>query len=374
MVLLVGTLAACSSDDDAASDAATTAVSVTATPVTDVPATDVPATEPAATEPAATEPAATEPAATEPAATEPAATEPAATEPAATEPAATEPAATTDGPDATVGTDSTAEVGTEERPATLYLPSGYDPDVPGPLVVLLHGYGHNGDEQDAYFAMRAEADARGYLYVHPDGTVDGVGNQFWNATDACCNFTGSGVDDSGYLADLITEVADGWSVDPGRVSVVGHSNGGFMSYRMACDHADLVAAIVSLAGATFDDPAACAPSEPVSVAQVHGTSDEVVGYEGGVLFGDPTFPSAPETVGTWAAYDGCGDWLLATTGAPLDVDVGLAGAETSVSVAVDCPAGVSVELWTIDGGRHVPALGPGFVTAVFDFLDAHARS
>ena len=341
---LAAVLAACASDDDGTPSAAPTT-----TPATS--AATSPATSPIETS----------------AATEPTATEPPATEPPATEPVDDAPA-TTGGADA-----STAEVGTSERPATLFVPPGYDPDVPAPLLVLLHGYTSNGEEQDAYFRVRAEAEERGYLYLHPDGTVDAIGNPFWNATDACCDFVPSGVDDSGYLAGLIEEVQAGWSVDPGRVYVVGHSNGGFMSYRMACDHADLVAAIVSLAGATFDDPSACTPSRPVSVAQVHGTSDQVVAYEGGHLYGDPTFPSAPDTVATWAGYDGCGEWTLAADGGTLDLDVGLLGAETSVATAVGCPAGVGVELWTIDGGSHIPALGPDFLPAVFDFLEAHAR-
>ena len=64
------------------------------------------------------------------------------------------------------------------------------------------------------------------------------------------------------------------NVDPYRIYVAGHSNGGFMSYRLACTHADRIAAIVSLAGATFDTPADCSPTEPVAVLQIHGTADD----------------------------------------------------------------------------------------------------
>jgi polyhydroxybutyrate depolymerase len=91
------------------------------------------------------------------------------------------------------------------------------------------------------------------------------GARFWNATDACCDVDASGVDDSSYLAGLINEIGSHVAVDPRRVFVVGHSNGAFMSYRMACDHADTIAAIVSLAGAPPADPAACRPTEPVAI-------------------------------------------------------------------------------------------------------------
>ncbi len=280
------------------------------------------------------------------------------------------------GPTAAVTTDTapaTVAVGPAERPTTLFVPAGYDPASPAPLLLLLHGYTSSGAEQDAYLGVRAEAAARGYLYLQPDGTVDRLGNPFWNATDACCNFGGSAVDDSGHLAGLIAEVRHGWAVDPGRVWIVGHSNGGFMAHRMACDHADVVVGIVSIAGATFDDPASCAPSAPVSVVQVHGTDDPVIAYVGGQLLGGSAYPSATATVATWAALDGCGDGPLAAPGAPLDLDVAVPGDETTVAPAPGCPAGVGVELWTVDGGGHAPAFAPAFLPAVFDFLEAHAR-
>ncbi len=143
------------------------------------------------------------------------------------------------------------------------------------------------------------------LYVYPDGTENRIGRQFWNATEACCAGPVSDeVDDSAYLAAVIANVRSAYNVDPRRIFVMGHSNGGFMSYRMACDHADVVAAVASIAGATFADPDDCSPSEPVAALQVHGTDDGTIGYEGGENRGG-TYPSATETVEMWAAYNGC---------------------------------------------------------------------
>ena len=115
-------------------------------------------------------------------------------------------------------------------------------------------------------------------------------------------------DDAAYLRRLIETVQARWPVDPRRVYVLGHSNGGYMSHRMACEHADLVAGIVSLAGAAFDDPvnidpalARCKPSEPVHILEIHGEEDGTVLYAGGRPVNTP---SARETVAGWAVRNG----------------------------------------------------------------------
>jgi polyhydroxybutyrate depolymerase len=135
-----------------------------------------------------------------------------------------------------------------------------------------------------------------------------------------------------------------------------------MAHRMACDHADQITAIVSLAGATWRDPSKCVPARPVSVLQIHGTDDTVVDFHGSALH-----PGATDTVAQWRKSDGC--LQAPTTAAPLDLVTDLAGAETTVTAYVDgCRAGTRVELWTIEGGSHVPMLSPNFASTVIDFL------
>lgn len=259
---------------------------------------------------------------------------------------------------------------TIERPFDVFTPSSYSPDTAMPLVVLLHGFGASGAIQEAYFQLQPLAEERGFLYVHPDGTINAIGRSFWNATNACCGF-GSAVDDSAYLLALIEKVQADFNVDPKRIYLVGHSNGGFMSYRMACDHADKIAAIASLAGATFADESKCTPSEPVSVLEIHGTADGTIPYDGGAIFGND-HPSAPDTVATWAGYDGCATTNGEVANA-LDLDANLAGDETSTLAYESCPNGIDVELWTIDGGAHIPARTPALSTGIVDFLFAHPK-
>src|SRR5580700_7872847 len=133
------------------------------------------------------------------------------------------------------------------RPVTLHVPATYSCATAAPLVIMLHGYGSTGASEEAYLNITDESDKRGFLYAHPDGTKDTLGIEFWNATNACCNDFGSTVDDSSYLDGLVHEIEGAYDVDEKRVYFVGHSNGGFMSYRMACDHAGDIAAIASLA-------------------------------------------------------------------------------------------------------------------------------
>jgi polyhydroxybutyrate depolymerase len=256
------------------------------------------------------------------------------------------------------------------RPFQLKVPAGYDGHAPVPLVILLHGYGSTGMGQATYFRLPALADARGFLLAAPDGTPDATGRRFWNATDACCDFANVPVDDVAYVSSIIDDVSARYSVDPRRIYLVGHSNGGFMSHRAACDLSPRIAAIVSLAGAVWKDPARCQPTSPVAVLEVHGDADNTVRYDGGaVTLGAPAYPSASDTVATWAAKNGCGSAL--TPGRTLDLITSQTGEETQTAAYAGCRA--AVELWTIRGGVHVPRLTATWPEAIYEFLSAHPK-
>ena len=296
-------------------------------------------------------------------------------------PATTSSAPTATPSEPTVGPSDDLVVG-GERPVRIHVPASYTAARPAPLIILLHGYGSSGQEHDAYFGVGAAAEARGLIYATPDGTMDSRGDRFWNATDACCDFDRSGVADSDYLAALVTSIEATVNVDPKRVYLIGHSNGAFMSYRMACDHADLVAGIVSLAGATFARRTDCRPREPVAVLQIHGTGDDTIAYSGGSIGGvgavvEPVaYPGALDTVASWATYDGCTAAPSDLPGA-VDVDAKIDGvdgpAEATIKAATDCQAGGHVELWTIPNGAHSPELAAAFADEVLDLLLAHPK-
>lgn len=260
-----------------------------------------------------------------------------------------------------------------ERPYQLVVPVGASPATPLPLVVLLHGFAETAGFLDTWMGMSDEAQARTFLLALPEGTSNATGQQFWNATDGCCA-AGDPVDDVAYLAAVIEDVKAKHAVDSRRVYLVGHSNGGFMAHRFACDRADLVTGIVSFAGSTWKDPSNCSPSRPVSVLQVHGTLDAVVLYVGGqTALGSDGYPSAEEAVHTWASKNGCTGTQLQRLTGDLDLAVDILFDETRRESFAGCPQDGAAELWSILGGSHFPVLSSDFSSLAWQWLEAHPR-
>ena len=257
------------------------------------------------------------------------------------------------------------------RPYSEFVPSSYSSKSPAPLVVLLHGYGSTGKQQETYMNFTAVAEQRGFILAYPDGTVDATGKQFWNATEVCCYFF-MDVDDDAYLISMLDDMESKYSIDRKRIYFVGHSNGGFMSYRMACKHSDRIAAIASLAGATFLNSSDCAAKDPVSVLQVHGTSDTTILYDGGSILGRQ-YPSATASATQWATFDRCSNNAVPRAD-KLDLVTTIAGSETSITSWNNCRNGTEVELWTVDQGAHVPALSTTFASKIYDFFASHPKS
>jgi polyhydroxybutyrate depolymerase len=253
-----------------------------------------------------------------------------------------------------------------DRPVELQIPTDFDPDQQYPLVMLLHGYSATGLLQTAYLGLADLPTDPGVFFLAPDGVPDALGNPHWNASAACCGDPEHNVDDVAYLGGLLEDITADWPIDPTRVFVMGHSNGHFMSYRMACERADIVTAIAGLAGAaTSLDGSDCDPSASVSSLHLHGDADDTILYAG------DDYPGAVESTLQWAAHDGCGTTF--SDGAALDLVRDLDGAETTVQTIDGCPAGVGVELWTIGGGGHIPNFHPTFGTTVVGWLIDHPR-
>ena len=254
-----------------------------------------------------------------------------------------------------------------DRPAQAYIPSDYDPGTRYPLIVVLHGFGANGFIQSGYLGLLERVDSRQFVLVAPDGTLNQGGSRFWNATPACCAFDeGADIDDVGYIRGLIEEAAATYSIDPTRVGLFGHSNGGFMTLRMVREASELVTSAISLAGSTWEDAASCAPANnPVNLMLLHGDADGTILYAGGSIAGN-SYPGAVETSERFATQFGC-DVANPAPRASLDVDGSIDGAETGVLAYNGCALDVELELRTIVGGPHIPA--PWTTAAQDGFVD-----
>jgi polyhydroxybutyrate depolymerase len=228
-----------------------------------------------------------------------------------------------------------------QRDYILYIPDLYDGNTAVPLVLNFHGYGSNAAQQMFYGDFRDIADTEGFLLVHPEGTTF-IGDQFWNV-----GFPGlsSNIDDVGFTEALIDELATLYAIDFDRVYATGMSNGGFMSFLLACQLSEKIAAVASVTGSmtqdTFDD---CNAQHPTPVLQIHGTDDGVVLYNGNNL----SIPIA-DVISYWVDFNNC-ETTPTTTTLP-DVDVS-DGSTIEHSVYEDGDNGITTEHMKVIGGGH----------------------
>jgi polyhydroxybutyrate depolymerase len=225
------------------------------------------------------------------------------------------------------------------RTYSVYRPAIYNPATPVPLLFNLHGYGSNNIEQEFYADFRPIADTAGFIVVHPNGTLDGLNNRFWNV------FGGSAVDDIGFLSALIDTISAGYNINPNRIYSTGMSNGGFMSYDLACALSERIAAIASVTGSmTYARLSVCNVLHPMPVMEIHGTADGTVPYPGSAVF-----VPVDSLVNYWARFNHC-TLIPVITPVP-DINI-LDGCTAQHYVYANGNLGSAVELYKIIGGGH----------------------
>ncbi|MFZ1865011.1 MAG: PHB depolymerase family esterase [Polyangiales bacterium] len=220
------------------------------------------------------------------------------------------------------------------RSYEVHVPPSYDGTTPLPLVLSFHGFTSSGLGQQQLTQMNGLADREGFLVAYPNGL-----NASWNAGVCCGRSAESNVDDVGFTRALIDDIGGRGCIDRLRIYATGMSNGGFFSQRLACEAADIIAAVAPVASVLGIDDAACIPARPIPIIQFNGTGDPLVSYYGGGLTGSPSVEA--NTAG-WIDRNGC-------TGEPVaSYQNGVATCETVDQCADDA----SVTLCTIEGGGH----------------------
>jgi polyhydroxybutyrate depolymerase len=234
-------------------------------------------------------------------------------------------------------------VGDSVRTFRLFVPRDLRRQERAPLVLAIHGTGGSGAGFGSETDLDRLAARDGFLVAYPDAAV---GN--WAEGCDCSRADRLGINDTGFVRILIDSLSRRFPVDRARVYAVGFSQGGLFVQRLACEMADRIAAVASVA-APISGPLAerCGPAAPVSVLVMMGTLDDAYRYEGQGQ-GQRATLGARATVGLWRMLDRC-EGSAVVTSLPDRVADGTTVLEERWPT---CAGGSEVALYTVDGGRH----------------------
>jgi len=222
------------------------------------------------------------------------------------------------------------------RKYRLYVPSSYTGQAV-PLVFNLHGYTSNATQQQAYTNFMPIADTAKFIMVLPEGT-NPTGPQYWNAG------FGPGANDVLYMSDLIDSLDLNYNIDLNSVYSCGMSNGGIMSYYLACNLPNRFAAIASVTGSMLNGWFTCVPGRPFPVMEIHGTNDATVPY-----LGDATFANIDTVVKKWRKYNNC----IATPSVTNVPNINTSDGATAINYKYTGGTnGAEVELYKVINGAH----------------------
>ena len=233
------------------------------------------------------------------------------------------------------------------RTYRVYVPSVL-PSAPVPLLLAFHGGTGWGAQFERNSGFDELAEANKLIVVYPDGIGSGADettNRTWNGGDCCGAAARNNVDDVAFVDQLLDTLEGEYLIDPARVFATGHSNGGILSYLLACDLADRIVAVGLQSGTMKIDT--CAPTSGVSLLHIHGTADSNLPIDGGSganSIANVDFNSPRLTVKTFAVADGCAAEPTAGTDAT--------NPDLSVNTWTGCDGGTEVRFVAVEGGTH----------------------
>jgi polyhydroxybutyrate depolymerase len=200
------------------------------------------------------------------------------------------------------------------RTYTLNLPPGYFLSSNFSLVIALHGGGGSGTQFETSSKLTDKANAAGFVVVYPDGT--GL-IKTWNAGTCCGSAVTNNVNDVKFISQLINHLVATYKINPKKVYATGHSNGGMLSYRLACELSNKIAAIAPN-GSTMVVTSPCNPTRRVPILHMHSKLDEHIPYTGGYGNGISGVYAPPldSVFNAWATINTCPPALQVTTTTP----------------------------------------------------------
>ena len=184
------------------------------------------------------------------------------------------------------------------RDYILYIPENLPTNAP--LVVVSHGYTSSAKTMMSYSGMNKVADEEKFLVVYPQGTKDQRGNNFFNVVYEF--HAASKVDDLGFIKALVTKLTEDYQVNPNHIFATGMSNGGDLSYFLACYASDMFQAVAPIAGTMMQTTIeTCKPQKGMPIFAVHGKADEVTYFDGDMANRDKwgPYPGIPAVIEHW---------------------------------------------------------------------------
>jgi polyhydroxybutyrate depolymerase len=238
-----------------------------------------------------------------------------------------------------------------ERNFIIHIGSSYTPGKSTPLVFVLHGGGSTAESMAAFTGFNAIADRENFIVVYPKGIEN-----YWNdgREPKVYRTHVENTDDVGFISSLIDAISVDLNIDADRIFATGMSNGGMMSYRLACELSDRIAAIAAVASSMPSNMVdVCDPSRPVSVLIINGTDDPIVPWEGGPL------ALSEISLGNVISINDVAEFWKEKTGCLMRPEVTWLsernlndGTSVWMETYSGCADGTEVVLMGIDGGGH----------------------
>lgn len=234
----------------------------------------------------------------------------------------------------------------------VHLPPGFSKEKKAPVLFALHGGGGKAESFEKFSPIAPASDPAGFVVVYPEGI-----DKHWN--DGRAN-PSENHDDVGFLDGVREALLREYGVDPNRFFATGISNGGGLSFRLACERADKFRAVAPVAMNLGEDLSArCKPARPISLLHIMGDHDKLVPFYGGQVSGPLGLKkrgkvrSFEATWEFWTKVDGCSGTPSTESWDRDPKD------DTKVErrAFASCREGTRVEQYHIVGGGHTWPMG-----------------